>query len=451
MRLVSLVDPDLDALAELASALRSRGLIVTVFDALAPALERAAQHPPDVLLIAEALAAPLAQLRGRAPVLAQLPCYLLLAPGRVAQHAQQLPWDAEQIAQRVLAVSSRRSAPDVLVRGDFRGDLSQLGLPDLLQLLGANRQTGVLSVNTTQGAAEIWFSEGELVDVVYRRLEGEKALFRLLGEADGSFTFSTAGSTPARRLAATTQHLLMEGLRQGDEARALRGRLALEGQVLVRWGPPELPDDPPDARRVLEALSAARSLDELLDEVPLTDLELLRCVERLQRGGRLRGVPRGGLEVALADDEQLAVLGARVTRCLRGGFRAPPRLGFYAAPPRLALLAATALRLREAAAPADLVPTAPVPHVLATLRLGSDVQLDLLGVPALEAYAPLWSLMLPGSIAIVCFEPPTPALEELGALGGLRLLPVAELEPGEAADPPSLARLVRRALEVLSD
>ena len=49
-------------------------------------------------------------------------------------------------------------------------------------------------VTTSSGAGEVRMGEGEVLDAVYRRLEGEKAPYRLLGEREG-----TLPSCPAAR------------------------------------------------------------------------------------------------------------------------------------------------------------------------------------------------------------------------------------------------------------
>ena len=56
----------------------------------------------------------------------------------------------------------------------------------------------------------------ELVSV-YRRLEGEKAFYRLLGERSGRFAFSPGEPSTVRRLTAPTSQLLMDAMRQVDE------------------------------------------------------------------------------------------------------------------------------------------------------------------------------------------------------------------------------------------
>ena len=65
-----------------------------------------------------------------------------------------------------------------------------------------------------------------MLDAVYRRLEGEKALYRLLGEREGSFAFVPGGTTsPCARVALGTSMLVMEAMRQFDEVARFAGRV----------------------------------------------------------------------------------------------------------------------------------------------------------------------------------------------------------------------------------
>ena len=96
-----------------------------------------------------------------------------------------------------------------------------------------NRRTGVLSVTTAIGAGEVRMADGEVLDAVYRRLEGEKALYRLLGEREGTFAF-----VPGRYDIAPAGRAGNADARHGGDApvrrgRALRQELAPGGDALI--------------------------------------------------------------------------------------------------------------------------------------------------------------------------------------------------------------------------
>ncbi|XXX75979.1 DUF4388 domain-containing protein [Sorangium sp. So ce134] len=224
----------MDALGALASALRARGLTVTNANGAFEAVEQAFKRRPDVVLAARALDedSALADAFAAVPDLADTPILFVVdgAEGELGPD-DVLRSDVDHIVSRITEASPRGSKPTALQ--EIRGDLQQVPLVDLLQLLAMNRRSGVLGITTPAGAGELRLSAGEVIDAVYRRLEGEKALYRLLGERDGHFAFSPGEPTSARRLLAPTSRLLMEALRQVDEVQRRRAELAPAGEAFL--------------------------------------------------------------------------------------------------------------------------------------------------------------------------------------------------------------------------
>ena len=449
-RSVLLVDADVDALGELASELRNRGLTVALADSAASAIASVDKKRPDAVLVAKPLEDAVKSALTKNRALADLPCLAIATEDEDDPASERLPkTNADLIATRIYAL--RVAAPPVVAqRGDFRGDLRQVPVPDLLQLLSMNRRTGVLSITTPSGAGEVRLADGEVVDAVYRRLEGEKALYRLLAEGEGTFAFASGVASPMRRVEVSTNMLLMEGMRQLDEVRERRAKLGDADDALLIVAPPG--EDAPDVkRRVAELLTAPRTVDELLDDVPLPDLDILRALEEMIESGAVRRVARGAVHAELAESERLTVLGALIRRLNRPGFLGAPRLVLAASPQRLGTVAHAVRRIANAIAPAESIPAAPVPHLLATLRL-ADTDLDVIGLPAIDAYSPMWSLTLPGAVAAIrlpgvesatfeqaCSVSEVPMVDADSLLGDI-----------DEADPAQMAALISGALQAFA-
>jgi CheY-like chemotaxis protein len=467
-RKVLLVDSDVIALGALASALRARGLTVSNASEAFDAVEEAFRTRPDVVLAARAPDVAPDDLRDAfrvVPELAHTPLLYLVRAGQPGELApdEVVRADLDQVISRIIEISPR--AERLKLDQEIRGDLEQMSLVDLLQFLAMNRKSGVLGLTTAAGAGEVRLAEGEVIDAVYRRLEGEKALYRLLGEHAGRFAFSAGDPSAVRRITSPTSHLLMEALRQVDEARRRRRELAPAGEAFL------INDAPPPAVSGREALTAAlglnapgaalardltallqipRGLDEILDDLAASDLAVLDALAALVLAGRVRRIPLAELTTPLAPPEQMPVLRSLVTRLTRAGFAPPPRLVIAAAAHRLPALAHSVRRITDASAPGEAPPRAPLPRLLGTLRLGDGVELALTGLPGDEAFAPTWTLALPGAAAVV----------RLGDAGGLALeahcqavevtLIDAESLMGalDVAVPGQVAALVRSALEM---
>jgi DNA-binding response OmpR family regulator len=461
-RSVLVVEPDLDALGELASKLRGLGLTVLLADDVNTALERLRTTRADAVLFSdrlEDLPGALAKLESTRELAAVVPFVLgsSTADGPVSSRQPvppdilTLPREApEAIAQRLHALSRRHSLVPSM-RDDFRGELQQVGVVDLVQLLAMNRRTGVLSLVTPAGAGELRIRDGEVVDALYRRLEAEKALYRLLAENAGTFAFTSGQVTGEGRIATPTNVLLMEGLRQVDEVRRLRDSLGVEDDAALAIVAPA-PDDAEARRRVLLALSVPRTVDELLEEVPLADHEVLQAFAELLEGGEVRRIPKGAARVPLAEPEQLAVLGAMVNRLRVPGYTGPVRLVIAGKPRRLGTVTHALQRIADATSPADAQPPLPIPFPMATLRIGDAAELSVVGVPVVDAYSPLWSLALPGAAVVVRLDDTTSmALDRACAVADVPALDAAALMGQvDDADPNALAALLRLALETVA-
>lgn len=448
---VLLVEPDVDALGELAEGLRNRGLEVLLADSVEGALSRASTARINAILVADTLLEdPNSKSRlSSESAFAKVQRWILVGPDvPIREDSNSLPRnDPETIARRLFTALTR-PPPASTDRGDFRGDLQQVSVPDLLQLLSMNRRTGTLTIVTGTGQGELRIADGEVVDAVFRRVEGTKALFRLLAESDGSFSFVTGTPTALRRVTEPTRMLLLEGLRHIDETRVLLERLCATEDALQATRPP-LPSDEETTQKLLTALEVPKTAHELLDELTCSDLEILTSVEALSASGLIRRIERGALRVDLAEPEQLSVLSAIVRQLKRPGFNGNPRIILFAPPSRLAAGLHALGRIADSLVTTDSSPTPPVATRLATLRLADGQELDVIGIPNNLAYCPLWNLSLPGSSALITLgHEHTELLEEATSLAGIILLDaetlLGQIDEGE---PRQMAALIRAALE----
>ncbi len=106
-------------------------------------------------------------------------------------------------------------------------------------------------------------------------------------------------------------------------------------------------------------------------------------------------------------------------------------------------------RIADAWRPVDAAPSAPVPRILACLRLNDGAELDVVGLPDTRDFAPLWDMTLPGSAAVLVLgNDPTDALEAACQIFAIPVLRAeALIGDVEEGDPRQMALLIRAALE----
>lgn len=103
----------------------------------------------------------------------------------------------------------------------FAGVIQEGILADMLQLVSSNVMSGVFSVVGDGAPIEMFFHEGELKHAQCGELEGESAFFAAMATEQGRYSFRESKEPPPKQtISNKTQFLILEALRQIDEARA---------------------------------------------------------------------------------------------------------------------------------------------------------------------------------------------------------------------------------------
>ncbi len=97
------------------------------------------------------------------------------------------------------------------------GSLSEMSLPDVLQVVGGSRKTGRLVVTSAGRRGEIHLSEGQVWDAHYNGRRAQEAFYQLLLLESGDFEFESSFSPTARLISESLESLLLEGMRRLDE------------------------------------------------------------------------------------------------------------------------------------------------------------------------------------------------------------------------------------------
>ena len=207
-------------------------------------------------------------------------------------------------ADSVASVPRRRNDDASMGRTQARtmtGAIEEIPLPDVLQLLGSSKKTGVLVIQSAQGVGRLRMRKGIIVHVSIDSLQSVgplKCAYRLLAWTHGTFELEPADENPVPgEIELAVHELLMEGLRQMDEYNHLRANLPDLTAHLAVAHPllPPLRDLTPVELDVFQlAFNESGSatgpvLSTLLDKSAVSDLDTARAVLRLLSGGYLKG------------------------------------------------------------------------------------------------------------------------------------------------------------------
>jgi CheY-like chemotaxis protein len=451
---VLLVDHDVDALAELAGVLREHGVKVSLANGSQMACERAKTGAYDVVIATHEVAEPvdgtLGVIDALSVELSQVPPLLVLVDaGNDTSDTRIVRKDVDRIIERIGEVAKTTSEPPRHPSfAPSSHSLEQARLADLLVVLATEKRSGTLTVSTSKGSGEVRLVDGDVADAVYVRLEGLKAITRMISEREGTATFAPGSPAIMRRIHVPTRTLVDEARVLADRANELRQKAGTlpNGTLIAADGSSA---DTPIDQHVLTRLRVPAMLDELLDELPHSDADILDAAIRLDAKGRIKQLGHASERVQLCGADQLHLVRASAARAKTAGFGGPARLVFAATAARLAVLGHTVLSLADALPPADPTPPLPVPHSLSTIRLGDGVELDVVALPLVPAYAPLWPMALAGAaVAVRLDEGATQPLEEACGSVAVSILDArAVFGAVDETSPVQIASLIRTALE----
>ena len=104
----------------------------------------------------------------------------------------------------------------------FRGDLSQIPVAAVLQLLSEGVKSGMLRISARQESARCWLEDGRPVHAECAGLEGLEAIFHIVGLLGGRFVFDDTRAPPDRTISMSITEVLLQASRLRDEAGAKR-------------------------------------------------------------------------------------------------------------------------------------------------------------------------------------------------------------------------------------
>jgi len=470
-RTILIADPDVELLRALKKELAESYDVIVARDG-SKALELSILKHPDLILFYRRCpligATQFARILRTNPRTEEIPL-IVLADEQVANEAAHLsylqgalvkPLNVDELKAHLAALFRKVDTAKQVggEAGAVSGSLEQISMADLLQIFSLNRRSGSLQLGggPEDQTAEVFLHEGRIEEATVGPARGEKALYRLLSWAGGRFSFIPDRRAPSASLSASTDSLLMEGMRQGDELARIAAELPTRSAVLERLVPPEaLPEG---LHRVTAEIFGLAEfyprVGELVDRAKATDLEVFVALKALIQAQFLRVVE------AAAGDGKRSLLSADQILELRSRLRRAGLAPLFLSAPKVAVLAADAedvwnlgvalSRLSEFTAH-NLERVVRLPFGrLGSLTLDRSLEVALYVVSPDSRLLPLAYGLSAGTIATVLLG--AHRAEELAA--GLRLLEVERRAPVLVVHRPSepmVAAAGRRVMLELPD
>jgi hypothetical protein len=165
---------------------------------------------------------------------------------------------------------------------EFSGSLDSIALSGLIQTIQYGKKDAQIRVEHDGEQSQLWCMDGDVVDAASASLTGSAAVYRILSFERGRLHAEFSPVQRARTVHASTQALMLEAARRSDECRQIRRRIGDTHDIYVpsASAPPESEIEP-DQAGVLLAFDGTRSIEQVVHDSELPDLETLGLIARL--------------------------------------------------------------------------------------------------------------------------------------------------------------------------
>ena len=107
----------------------------------------------------------------------------------------------------------------------FQGSLTELHLPDIVQLMSVSGKSGVFHLTDGPLHGRIYLRDGQIVHAELEATQGEEAVYALAIWNRGEFRFDPGPPSEIRSISKSNTNLLMEAARRLDEWRVLSKKI----------------------------------------------------------------------------------------------------------------------------------------------------------------------------------------------------------------------------------
>jgi pSer/pThr/pTyr-binding forkhead associated (FHA) protein len=175
------------------------------------------------------------------------------------------------------------------------GAIDEVPLPDLIQLFGSSRKTGVLVIKTDTDTGKVYLDHGSIVFASINDSESvpaTKAVHRILAWRHGTFYMEPLDEIDLPvRIELSTEAALMEGLRILDEVGRfelppMRSSIRLPSPLRAR-----LRELTPDQLDVIQVAMSSTQLEAVFNNCPLADIDIAAALTVLLQSGYLEATP----------------------------------------------------------------------------------------------------------------------------------------------------------------
>ncbi|HLW00712.1 MAG TPA: DUF4388 domain-containing protein [Ktedonobacterales bacterium] len=206
------------------------------------------------------------------------------------------PQDFQLLAQRVINYLNPLAENPMLRQlldedclPSLKGSVEEVPLADLFQLFKLGGHSGILLLRESGRLAVMGLVDGEVVHVFAEGASGREAIYLLFNWKAAQFAFYKDLTLPERTVNVSTEHLVLEASRRGDESLEMRNKIPSLRTLIYRA--PRLTDTlstmqlPMAEWRVLSVIGRRNTVGDIIKLSGMSEFNALKMLDSLLTRG----------------------------------------------------------------------------------------------------------------------------------------------------------------------
>ena len=115
----------------------------------------------------------------------------------------------------------------------MHGKLEDYSLLDLIQILAANKKTGVLNLYRSRDEGKIWIQEGHIQNAAFRTLKPLEAILKLITWTEGDFSITFDEEKYEKEIELETQDILLTAIQHIDDRNRMLESLPDRSELML--------------------------------------------------------------------------------------------------------------------------------------------------------------------------------------------------------------------------
>jgi len=192
-----------------------------------------------------------------------------------------------QMVRKIFQIEEKAPTKEEIAK---KGELKEGEIADFLMVLATQKTDGTLILSKGNQKGYVYFEKGNIINATIDKIEGEKALYRLLGWKECEYEFVPVKALTPVRIKRPSNVVLLDAVRQMEEYEAMKNKLPMNQLFVVPTVDiSSLPSHAsPLVKEIILLTEIYKRVEDIVNACSYPDIQVLKAIAGLAKRGLVK-------------------------------------------------------------------------------------------------------------------------------------------------------------------